>query len=101
MVSLAMCFFVCTSIIVAVTKGPVREEQLLHDLCLLGTLKVEIAQILTRVGYRLKYVWTPLKTEPGLVMLWISAQVFYILCFQMCVNRFLLFFYFLFFLHFL
>ena len=35
----------------AVTEGPVREEQLLHDLCLLGAVTVEITQILTRAGY--------------------------------------------------
>lgn len=35
----------------AVTEGPVREEQLLHDMCLLGAMKVEITQILTRAGY--------------------------------------------------
>jgi len=38
------------TIIVAVTEGPVREEQLLHDLCLLGAVTVEITQILTRAG---------------------------------------------------
>ena len=55
----------------AVTEGPVREEQLLHDLCLLGAVTVEITQILTRAGllWR-KYIWTPLKIEPGLVMWW-------------------------------
>ena len=37
-------------IILAVTEGPVREEQLLHDLCLLGAVTVEITQILTRAG---------------------------------------------------
>jgi hypothetical protein len=37
----------CT-IIVAVTEGLVREEQLLHDMCLLGAVTVEITQILTR-----------------------------------------------------
>jgi len=35
----------------AVTEGPVREEQLLHDMCLLGAVTVEITQILTRAGY--------------------------------------------------
>ena len=35
----------------AVTEGPVREEQLLHDMCLLGAVTVEIAQILTRAGF--------------------------------------------------
>ena len=39
------------AIIVAVTEGPVREEQLLHDLCLLGAVTVEITQILTRAGH--------------------------------------------------
>ena len=34
----------------AVTKGLVREEQLLHDMCLLGAVTVEITQILTRAG---------------------------------------------------
>jgi len=46
--------YICTdhdTIIVAVTEGPVREEQLLHDLCLLGAMTVEITQILTRAGY--------------------------------------------------
>jgi len=38
-------------IIVAVTEGLVREEQLLHDLCLLGAMTMEITQILTRAGY--------------------------------------------------
>ena len=38
------------TIIVAVTEGPVREEQLLHDMCLLGAVTVEITQILTRAG---------------------------------------------------
>ena len=38
------------AIAVAVTEGPVREEQLLHDLCLLGAVTVEITQILTRAG---------------------------------------------------
>jgi hypothetical protein len=36
------------AIIVAVTEGLVREEQLLHDMCLLGAMTVEITQILTR-----------------------------------------------------
>ena len=39
-----------STITVAVTEGPVREEQLLHDLCLLGAVTVEITQILTRAG---------------------------------------------------
>ena len=38
------------AIILAVTEGPVREEQLLHDMCLLGAVTVEITQILTRAG---------------------------------------------------
>ena len=38
------------TIIVAVTEGLVREEQLLHDMCLLGAVTVEITQILTRAG---------------------------------------------------
>ena len=38
------------TIILAVAEGPVREEQLLHDLCLLGAVTVEITQILTRAG---------------------------------------------------
>ena len=37
-----------STIIVAVTEGLVREEQLLHDMCLLGAVTVEITQILTR-----------------------------------------------------
>jgi hypothetical protein len=52
------------AIIVAVTEGPVREEQLLHDMCLLGAMTVEITQILTRAGS--KYVWTPLRQNPVL-----------------------------------
>lgn len=32
----------------AVIEGLVREEQLLHDMCLLGAVTVEITQILTR-----------------------------------------------------
>jgi hypothetical protein len=35
---------------VAVTEGLVREEQLLHDMCLLGAVTVEITQILTRAS---------------------------------------------------
>ena len=46
-------FFLKVAIIVAVTEGPVREEQLLHDLCLLGAVTVEITQILTRAGFTL------------------------------------------------
>ena len=46
------------TIIVAVTEGLVREEQLLHDMCLLGAVTVEITQILTRAGiaFGLKYI---------------------------------------------
>jgi hypothetical protein len=40
-----------TTIIVAVTVGPVREEQLIHDMCLLGAVTVEITQILTRARF--------------------------------------------------
>jgi len=36
---------------VAVTEGLVREEQLLHDMCLLGAMTMEITQILTRAGF--------------------------------------------------
>ena len=39
------------AIVLAVTEGPVREEQLLHDMCLLGAVTVEITQILTRAGF--------------------------------------------------
>jgi len=39
------------TIIVAVTEGLVREEQLLHDMCLLGAVTVEITQILTRARF--------------------------------------------------
>jgi len=45
-----LLFIYTSAIIVAVTEGPVREEQLLHDLCLLGAVTVEITQILTRAG---------------------------------------------------
>jgi len=38
------------AIFVAATEGLVREEQLLHDMCLLGAVTVEITQILTRAG---------------------------------------------------
>ena len=38
------------TIVVAVTEGLVREEQLLHDMCLLGAVTVEITQILTRAS---------------------------------------------------
>jgi len=52
----------CYTIIVAVTEGPVREEQLLHDLCLLGAVTVEITQILTRAG--LYYIIDQSISEP-------------------------------------
>jgi hypothetical protein len=56
-----MCFAV------AVTEGLVREEQLLHDLCLLGATTVEITQMLTRA--ELKITSEPLlRLEPGLVV---------------------------------
>jgi hypothetical protein len=42
--------FRISAIIVAVTEGLVREEQLLHDMCLLGAVTMEITQILTRAG---------------------------------------------------
>jgi len=53
--TLCLCiFFLRTNkkvtIIVAVTEGLVREEQLLHDMCLLGAVTVEITQILTRAS---------------------------------------------------
>jgi len=50
---LRIFFRIHAAIIVAVTEGPVREEQLLHDLCLLGAVTVEITQILTRAGFTL------------------------------------------------
>jgi len=50
-VSTRVTEFYPVAIIVAVTEGPVREEQLLHDLCLLGAVTVEITQILTRAGF--------------------------------------------------
>ena len=56
-------FFVCFSmcaIIVAVTEGLVREEQLLHDLCLLGAMTVEITQILTRARFSHSSISEPL-----------------------------------------
>ena len=66
----------------AVTEGLVREEQLLHDMCLLGAMTVEITQILTRAGLIwLKYIWTPLKMEPGLVMWWSSIKT------EICLNN--------------
>ena len=34
----------------AVTEGLVREEQLLHDMCILSATTVEITQLLTRAG---------------------------------------------------
>ncbi len=42
-----------SNIIVAVIEDSVREEQFLHDMCLLGAVRVEITQILTRAGYTL------------------------------------------------
>jgi len=36
--------------ILTVTTDLVREEQFVHDLCLLGAVTVEITQILTRAG---------------------------------------------------
>jgi len=45
------------TIIVAVTESLVREEQLLHDMCLLGAVIVEITQILTRAGIHLTQVY--------------------------------------------
>ncbi len=65
----------------AVIEDSVREEQFLHDMCLLGAVTVEITQILTRAGqsyynvlsqtlYWRKYIWTPLKMETGLVIWW-------------------------------
>jgi hypothetical protein len=52
---------------VAVTEGLVREEQLLHDLCLLGATTVEITQMLTRA--EIKITSEPLlRLEPGLVV---------------------------------
>jgi len=60
---------------VAVTEGLVREEQLLHDMCLLGAVTVEITQILTRArNIWRKYIWTPLKIGPGLVMWWSTRK---------------------------
>jgi hypothetical protein len=49
------------TIIVAVTEGLVREEQLLHDMCLLGAVTVEITQILTRAGI----FWTQVYLNPS------------------------------------
>ena len=57
-----------TAITLAVTEGLVREEQLLHDLCLLGAVTVEITQILTRAGYLTSLYLNPSKIEPSLVM---------------------------------
>ncbi len=45
------------TIIVAVTEDLVREEQFLHDMCLLGAVTVEITQILTRAGFTLTQVY--------------------------------------------
>jgi len=36
---------------VAVIEGLVREEQLLHDMCLLGAMTMEKTQISRRAGY--------------------------------------------------
>jgi len=47
---MSKCTYHIQSIIVAVTEGLVREEQLLHDMCLLSATTVEITQILTRAG---------------------------------------------------
>ena len=57
-----------TAITLAVTEGLVREEQLLHDLCLLGAVTVEITQILTRAGLLTLLYLNPSKIEPSLVM---------------------------------
>jgi hypothetical protein len=46
---------------VAVAEGLVREEQLLHDMCLLGAVTVEITQILTRAGI----FWTQVYLNPS------------------------------------
>ena len=40
----------------AVTEGLVREEQLLHDMWLLGAVTMEITQILTRAGVLFEYL---------------------------------------------
>ena len=48
-------------IIVAVTEGLVREEQLLHDMCILSATTVEITQILTRAGP----IWTIVHLNPS------------------------------------
>ncbi len=45
------------TIIVAVTEDLVREEQFLHDMCLLGAVTVEITQLLTRAGFTLTQVY--------------------------------------------
>jgi len=55
----------------AVTESPVREEQLLHDMCLLGAVTVEITQMLTRASL---VQLNPSKLETGLV-----SDVVYIL----------------------
>ena len=39
----------------AVTNNQVREEQFLHDMCLLGAVTVEITQILTRAELQYLY----------------------------------------------
>ncbi len=49
------------TIIVAVTEGLVREEQLLHDMCLLSAMTVEITQNLTRAGIS----WTQVYLNPS------------------------------------
>ncbi len=67
-------------IIVAVIEDSVREEQFLHDMCLLGAVTVEITQILTRAGVShiwRKYIWTPLKMETGLVIWWSVTHILY------------------------
>ena len=66
-------FFETLCFAVAVTEGLVREEQLLHDLCLLGATTVEITQMLTRA--ELKITSEPLlRLEPGLVV-WQSHRL--------------------------
>jgi hypothetical protein len=54
------------AIIVAVFEGLVREEQLLHDMCLLGAMTVEITQILTRAGQFLSMSEPLLRQNPVL-----------------------------------
>ncbi len=43
----------------AVIEDSVREEQFLHDMCLLGAVTVEITQILTRAGqsHTIKFIF--------------------------------------------